>query len=274
MLVNYKNPNQALRMQNQDTIIAFTQDAQVTEENNEVSWQYGHQQRESGRGGRGRYGGCDGGRGRGRGGRGGQTGTSYTVEKQEDNDEVTQDKNNLGQAVGPYTLDHTHVESETALTSFTRALRTTWLLLDSCSTTNLMSNTDWLHNIHDDGTSIAVQCSAGTVRLTQKGYFGSYPEAVWFNPHGIANIMSLDNVAKYFRITMDMEADKAMLLHKDDGHTMKFTPTGKGLYHHNLSTEDGGLWTFITPVAGRADKYTHWAIQHARAARCFQNIIM
>ena len=89
MLVNNKNPNQALRMQNQDTGIAFTKDAQDTEESNEVSQQYGRQQRECGRGVRGRHGGHDGGHGRGRGRRGGQTGISYTVEEHEDNDEKT-----------------------------------------------------------------------------------------------------------------------------------------------------------------------------------------
>ena len=171
-------------------------------------------------------------------------------------------------------MEHRHVEIETALASFTRVLPTTWLLLDSCSTTNLISNKNWLHDIHKDGTSIAVWCNAGTVHLTQKGYFGSYPEAVWFSPHGLANIMSLDDVTKYFRITMDTEADKAMLLHKDNSHTIKFTPTGKGLYHHNISTENSGLWTFIMTVADRADKYTHRAVQPAPAARCFQNIIM
>ena len=86
--------------------------------------------------------------------------------------------------------------------------------------------------------------------------------------------MSLDNVAKYFHITTDTEADNAMLLHKDNGLTMKFTPTGKGLYYHNLGTEDDALWTFITTVAGKADKYTHRALQCAHAARRFQNIIM
>ena len=89
MLVNYKNPNQALRMQNQDTRIAFAQDAQDTGENNEVYQHYGRQQREYGYGVHGRHGGHDGGRGRGRGGRGGRTGISYTVEEQEDNDEIT-----------------------------------------------------------------------------------------------------------------------------------------------------------------------------------------
>ena len=171
-------------------------------------------------------------------------------------------------------MEHRHVEIETTLTSFTQVLPTTWLLLDSCSTTNLISNKNWLHDIHDNGTSITVWCNAGTVCLAQKGYFGSYPEAVWFNPHGIANIMLLDNVAKYFCITMETEADKAMLQHKDDGHMIKFTPTGKGLYHHNVSTEDDGLWTFITTVADRADKYTHQAIQRAHPAGRFQNIIM
>ena len=86
--------------------------------------------------------------------------------------------------------------------------------------------------------------------------------------------MSLDNVVKYFRITMDTYAEKAMLLNKDDGHIMRFTPTRKGLYHHNLKSEDGGLWSFITTVADKADQYTHQAIQHDHAAWRFQNIIM
>ena len=86
--------------------------------------------------------------------------------------------------------------------------------------------------------------------------------------------MSLDNVAKYFRIMMDTNAEKAMMLWKDDGEAMKLTPTGKGLYHHNLSPGDGGLWSFITTVANKADKYMHRALQRARVACCFQNIIM
>ena len=275
MLVNYKNPNQALWMQNQDTGIAFAHDGQEAEEvNNKAPHFHTYQQRDYGRGGCGRRGGRDGGRGRGRGGRSGRTGMLHAVNEQDHGDEVDQDTNNLAQEVGPYTMEHRRVENETTLANFTRALPITWLLLDSCSTTNLICNKNWLHDIHDDGTSITIRCNAGTVRLTQKGYLGSYPETVWFNPHGIANIMSLDNVAKYFRITMDTDSEKSMLLHMDDGHTMRFTPSGKGLYHHNLSSEDGGLWSFITTVSDRADKYTHRAVQRARVARRFQNIIM
>ena len=234
----------------------------------------GRHQREYGRGGRGRHGGRDGGRGRGRGGRGGRTRMSYAIGEQDDNDEDSHDKSNLAQDVGPYTMERRCVGTETTLANFTRALPPMWLLLDSCSTTNIICNKDWLHDIHDDGTNITIRCNAGTVQLSQKGYFGSYPEPVWFNPHGIANIMSLDSVAKYYRITMDTEAEPGMLLYKDDGHIMRFTPTQKGLYHHNLKWEDGGLWSFITTVADKADQYTHRAILRARAAWRFQNIIM
>ena len=199
---------------------------------------------------------------------------SHAVDEQEYGEQIDQDKNTLAQAVGPYTMEHRHVESESTLATFNRAIPTTWLLLDSCSTTNLICNKDWLHDIHENGTSITIRCNAGTVLLTKQGYFGSYPEPVWFNPHGIANIMSLDNVAKYFQITMDTDAEKARLVHKDDGHAMKFIPTGKGLYHHNLCSGDGGLWSFITTVVDKADEYTHRAIQRARVARRFQNIIM
>ena len=71
MLVNYRNPSHALRMQNQDTGIAFVQDSQDIADNNEASQEHGCQQRDYGRGSHGRHGGREGGRGRGRGGRGG-----------------------------------------------------------------------------------------------------------------------------------------------------------------------------------------------------------
>ena len=199
---------------------------------------------------------------------------SHAVDEQEYGEEIEQDKNNLAQAVGPYNMGHRHVESGSTLATFNQAIPNTWLLLDSCSTTNLICNKDWLHDIHENGTSITIRCNAGAVLLTKQGYFGTYPEPVWFNPQGIANIMSLDNVAKYFHITMDTDAEKAMLVHKDNGQAMKFIPTGKGLYHHNLTSANGGLWSCITTVADKADKYTHQALQRAQVARRLQNIIM
>ena len=80
MLVNYRNPNQALRMQNQDTRIAFAQDGQDPEDaNSNASHLHTYQQRGYGRSGRGKHGGHEGSCGQGRGGRGGCTGVSHAV---------------------------------------------------------------------------------------------------------------------------------------------------------------------------------------------------
>ena len=38
-----------------------------------------------------------------------------------------------------------------------------------------------------------MHCNAGTVRVHQQGYLGSYPRPVWYHPNGITNIMSLFN---------------------------------------------------------------------------------
>ena len=69
MLVNYKNPNQASRMQNQDTGIAFAQHGHdADDDRNETSHSHARQHRDYGHEGHGRHGGRNGGRGRGRGG--------------------------------------------------------------------------------------------------------------------------------------------------------------------------------------------------------------
>ena len=65
-----------------------------------------------------------------------------------------------------------------------------------------------------------------------------------------------------------------MILHKTDGSMMRITPTSKGLYHYKIDLNVGNMWSLVTTVADKADKYTQCAIQQAQDARRFQNIIM
>ena len=148
-----------------------------------------------------------------------------------------------------------------------------WILLDSCSSANLISDRTLLHNVHQAARPLVVHCNAGSVTLTKQGYFGSYPEPVWYNPNGLANIMSLNNVSKYYQLTMDTMSDPAILLHRSDGSNLRFTPNGKGLYHHSLQ-DDVDAWAMVSTVAERADKYSKRALQATRTARRFQNIVM
>ena len=67
----------------------------------------------------------------------------------------------------------------------------------------MTANGELLHDIKPTSKPINDHCNAGTVSVQQDGLMGDYPERVWFNPHGIANILSLWNVSQYYRVTMD-----------------------------------------------------------------------
>ena len=108
------------------------------------------------------------------------------------------------------------------------------------------------------------------------GYLGTYPELVWYNPGGVTNILSQNNVAQHFRLTMDTQVENSIRLHWMNGSPLVFTPTHNGLYCYTLSNEEtiNSIWAMISMVKGNADKYTKRDYCRAIEARHFQNIIM
>jgi len=74
------------------------------------------------------------------------------------------------------------------------------LLLNSCSTLNLVSDPELLHDIHEVPVGIRVRCNAGSITTNLKAYLGDFPMLVWYNPNGIVNILSFHIVAKYYHV--------------------------------------------------------------------------
>jgi hypothetical protein len=150
-----------------------------------------------------------------------------------------------------------------------------------CSTTDIFANASLLSGLHIARTpSIWVRCNAGRIQLTEQGYFGNYPYPVWYNPKGVANILSLANVTKHYRVTMDSITSAAIVVHKSNGTSITFEPSGSGLYKHELSNDASQvnqMWTMLSSVVtvdDRASKYSKRAYKGAVAARRLQNIIM
>eukprot|EP00980_Cylindrotheca_fusiformis_P020860 scaffold7853_cov118-Cylindrotheca_fusiformis.AAC.1 len=143
--------------------------------------------------GRGGHGGRGGGRGRGAGGR--NSGRENSAGSEGENTNPTTSDNANNESVNGY-VNVLHAES---FLQGQGSLPSKWLLLDSCSSVDLISNKDLLHDVHPADASMRVHCNAGTVELTQQGYFGDYPLPVWYNPKGIANILSLHNVSKLYQ---------------------------------------------------------------------------
>lgn len=145
-----------------------------------------------GRGGRGRGGtgrgreGGRGGRGQGRGGRGPARGETQEDEENahlnsaepETSNDGTND-NNLNDAVLPPYIRLSRTVVTLANSHHSPHVSSTSLLLDTCSTGNLISNPHMLHDIHTVDQQITIHCNAGKMTLNQMGYLGQYPEPVW-----------------------------------------------------------------------------------------------
>jgi hypothetical protein len=145
------------------------------------------------------------------------------------------------------------------------------LLLDSCSTVNLIANKTLLHGIHTVPTTMHIRCNAGVTSTNLKGWLSNFPEPVWYNPDGLANIMSLFVVKKHYRVCYDSDKQDALLVTKPTGNTMVFKPTTKGLYA--LADHATG-WVQVNTVADQQSEYTKREYCDAVLARKIQNIIM
>jgi hypothetical protein len=138
------------------------------------------------------------------------------------------------------------------------------MLLDSCSTVNLIANKALLHDIHRVDTMMRIQCNAGFTTTNQQGWLRDFPKPVWYNPNGVANIMSLFVVKKYYRVQYDSYKQDALRITKPNGSVMIFEPTAKGLYA--LVNHSTG-WAHMNTVADRRREYTKREYRDAVLAR-------
>ena len=234
---------------------------------NELSFATYGDEDDTGRGGRGRG---RGGRGYGRGRGGGfqhKGGVADNQNKDESEDYSSPDRIT--------SEDDEIIETTISLQISEGKLPSHWLLMDSCSSSTIISNPRLVHNIHKSKQRLRVHGSTGSKILSYKASFGDYPKLVWFDHTGPANILSMDEVGDFFRLTMDTQDERSINLHTSDGRIIKFKPLMARLYSHELQLDDDGdRWSFIQTVKTNQEYYTRREVARADAARRFQNIIM
>ena len=104
-----------------------------------------------------------------------------------------------------------------------------WILLDSQSTISVFNNPKMLSNIRDSGRVLWALTNGGHQDSSQIGDFPNLGP-VWFNPHSIANILSLSDVCKVCRVTMDSSVSPTLNVHRLDGSIMVFHEHPSGLF--------------------------------------------
>ena len=84
---------------------------------------------------------------------------------------------------------------------------------------------------------------------------------VWNNPASIANILSLTDVRKVCRVTLDTSDDPSICVHRLDGSIMKFAEHASGLYVYDSSTrtkrqtsESVNAYTMVSTILAEQKK--------------------
>ena len=69
------------------------------------------------------------------------------------------------------------------------------------------------------------------------GVLPGYPGEIWYNPHGIANILSMTNVCDHFHIWFNSANEWTFLIEKpNNGSTKCFIQLKAGLYYHDMQS--------------------------------------
>ena len=108
-----------------------------------------------------------------------------------------------------------------------------WVLLDSQSTTDVYSNPDMLTDIHEVKGSLTIHTQTGTAVTKMRGTVPGYGE-VWYCPGGIANILSLANVAKTMEVKFDSANGNQFEVKKVNGKERIFQQSENGLYYFDM----------------------------------------
>jgi len=126
--------------------------------------------------------------------------------------------------------------------------------LDGCSTITAFKADKYLQGIKTIRNGIKINYNAGAVTTNRLGSFGSLN--VWYIPHGIANIFSMHELEKHYRITND-SWEGYYQVHTPRG-TVKFHKDEQGLPHIDLDgSAQEAAWMLVQVGIGQHAARTH-----------------
>lgn len=114
-------------------------------------------------------------------------------------------------------------------------------------------NRSLLTNVQRVDREMVIRCNAGTSRTDMVGELQGFPGEVWYNPDGIANILSLASVKKHCHAPYDSRCVGVFVVTKPDGSIREFRQSHSGLHYLKVG-KDTNQDESVTLVTSIEDK--------------------
>ena len=148
-------------------------------------------------------------------------------------------------AAGTTLLQHAYMLAQSKATG----IDPHWILLDSQSTISVFKNKEMLTNVRRSPHTLRAITNDGHQDSEMVGDFPNFGQ-VWYKPASIAIILSLADVSKVCRVTMDTTTERAMCMHRLDGSVMRFKEHPLGLYVFATSGSNQQVTAYTTLSTG------------------------
>ena len=169
-----------------------------------------------------------------------------------------------------------HVQGAHVTLAQSKLLQSGDLLLDNQSSISICCDKDFVADLKRDPRGVHVITNGGSINADFYGTSTILPKLtnVWYNEDSITNILSLSEVQKHYRVTMDSESNDGFVVHLDGEKKLKFKER-EGLYvlsRPKVSPSHNYCLVHDT-VEQRRDRYTRDELGRAdEAAELIRNI--
>jgi hypothetical protein len=132
----------------------------------------------------------------------------------------------------------------------------TWLLLDNQSTVDEFANGDMLKDIHQVDDEMVIALNGGSNVTLEMGMLPGYG-LVWYDPVGIANIVSLSKLKEKYHVLFNSDSN-IFVVTKPDGTMFEFKQSESGLlYYYDLASNKHKGVVMVDTVASKKSRYTN-----------------
>ncbi|OEU07145.1 hypothetical protein FRACYDRAFT_251618 [Fragilariopsis cylindrus CCMP1102] len=153
------------------------------------------------------------------------------------------------------------------------------LVLDSGASLHLFANADMLQNVIANPSPTTIHCGGKSWSNNQVGELcddlKTLPlpqDTLHLHKDGVANLISLAELSKLHRITLDTSVDNAFYVYKDNGEYVRFGVEPNGLYC--LHVDDGSSpATLLTTVEEEKKLFSALDVKRATTARYIQDCL-